>query len=467
MVYIPGCNLHTHFEYTFHFHSRYLPVFRFGMVSTQSLFFYTTLWASTVSAQNVVVAQIVRNIVNGFVGAKTDSSISNSQASAEIQAIVDIVTQNPNVDKLLQQALPAALMGLNSDNFPSLLSEAGKTLDALETSPDYQSLVDGFSKAMPHYDPSQALENIQVNLDNALGMLTPVLPSLTPQYSREWASATSRVSSLGVVFGFIEGSASEASTSAATSVTTTADASTSAATSVTTTADASTSAATSVTTTADASTSAATSVTTTADVSTSARSATTTSEASISADNSVGTTSEASTSTDTSIANTSETSTSTDTSITEISSPVSSITDSSASSPVSSITDSSTSSTVSTIRTDAPTSLTQSYDSATPTESSTLFSFATFSTSSALSTISTTSSTSRVSTSAPPFSNTTTSFSGIHNTTTHTQTRSGTATNHTLTATPTSTNPSIPINAGTHVKAGFGVIALAVGALLL
>ncbi|KAB8282790.1 hypothetical protein BKA91DRAFT_162508 [Yarrowia lipolytica] len=453
MVYIPGCNLHTHFEYTFHFHSRYLPVFRFGMVSTQSLFFYTTLWASTVSAQNVVVAQIVRNIVNGFVGAKTDSSISNSQASAEIQAIVDIVTQNPNVDKLLQQALPAALMGLNSDNFPSLLSEAGKTLDALETSPDYQSLVDGFSKAMPHYDPSQALENIQVNLDNALGMLTPVLPSLTPQYSREWASATSRVSSLGVVFGFIEGSASEASTSAATSVTTTADASTSAATSVTTT--------------ADASTSAATSVTTTADVSTSARSATTTSEASISADNSVGTTSEASTSTDTSIANTSETSTSTDTSITEISSPVSSITDSSASSPVSSITDSSTSSTVSTIRTDAPTSLTQSYDSATPTESSTLFSFATFSTSSALSTISTTSSTSRVSTSAPPFSNTTTSFSGIHNTTTHTQTRSGTATNHTLTATPTSTNPSIPINAGTHVKAGFGVIALAVGALLL
>ncbi|RDW47090.1 hypothetical protein B0I75DRAFT_169259 [Yarrowia lipolytica] len=453
MVYIPGCNLHTHFEYTFHFHSRYLPVFRFGMVSTQSLFFYTTLWASTVSAQNVVVAQIVRNIVNGFVGAKTDSSISNSQASAEIQAIVDIVTQNPNVDKLLQQALPAALMGLNSDNFPSLLSEAGKTLDAFETSPDYQSLVDGFSKAMPHYDPSQALENIQVNLDNALGMLTPVLPSLTPQYSREWASATSRVSSLGVVFGFIEGSASEASTSAATSVTTTADASTSAATSVTTT--------------ADASTSAATSVTTTADVSTSARSATTTSEASISADNSVGTTSEASTSTDTSIANTSETSTSTDTSITEISSPVSSITDSSASSPVSSITDSSTSSTVSTIRTDAPTSLTQSYDSATPTESSTLFSSATFSTSSALSTISTTSSTSRVSTSAPPFSNTTTSFSGIHNTTTHTQTRSGTATNHTLTATPTSTNPSIPINAGTHVKAGFGVIALAVGALLL
>ncbi|RDW25323.1 hypothetical protein B0I72DRAFT_164246 [Yarrowia lipolytica] len=439
MVYIPGCNLHTHFEYTFHFHSRYLPVFRFGMVSTQSLFFYTTLWASTVSAQNVVVAQIVRNIVNGFVGAKTDSSISNSQASAEIQAIVDIVTQNPNVDKLLQQALPAALMGLNSDNFPSLLSEAGKTLDAFETSPDYQSLVDGFSKAMPHYDPSQALENIQVNLDNALGMLTPVLPSLTPQYSREWASATSRVSSLGVVFGFIEGSASEASTSAATSVTTT----------------------------ADASTSAATSVTTTADVSTSARSATTTSEASISADNSVGTTSEASTSTDTSIANTSETSTSTDTSITEISSPVSSITDSSASSPVSSITDSSTSSTVSTIRTDAPTSLTQSYDSATPTESSTLFSSATFSTSSALSTISTTSSTSRVSTSAPPFSNTTTSFSGIHNTTTHTQTRSGTATNHTLTATPTSTNPSIPINAGTHVKAGFGVIALAVGALLL
>ncbi|QNP99057.1 Hypothetical protein YALI2_E00373g [Yarrowia lipolytica] len=409
------------------------------MVSTQSLFFYTTLWASTVSAQNVVVAQIVRNIVNGFVGAKTDSSISNSQASAEIQAIVDIVTQNPNVDKLLQQALPAALMGLNSDNFPSLLSEAGKTLDAFETSPDYQSLVDGFSKAMPHYDPSQALENIQVNLDNALGMLTPVLPSLTPQYSREWASATSRVSSLGVVFGFIKGSASEASTSAATSVTTT----------------------------ADASTSAATSVTTTADVSTSARSATTTSEASISADTSVGTTSEASTSTDTSIANTSETSTSTDTSITEISSPVSSITDSSASSPVSSITDSSTSSTVSTIRTDAPTSLTQSYDSATPTESSTLFSSATFSTSSALSTISTTSSTSRVSTSAPPFSNTTTSFSGIHNTTTHTQTRSGTATNHTLTATPTSTNPSIPINAGTHVKAGFGVIALAVGALLL
>lgn len=371
--------------------------------------------ATLASAQNPLVAAMASNIVRGIVAAKTDSSVSDASASAEIQAIMDIVTKNSNVDAFLQTAIPQAIAGLNTDNFPQLLSQAGATLDAFEGSPDFQSVLTSFRAVLSHYDPAQARQNVVNNLKNPLAIITPGLPTLTPQFPSEWASATQKVLDLVSALGLFEAQAvstPEASTSDAT------------------TSEASTS---------EASTEASTSEvpTVTSDASSAESSAT----GAASSDASSDASSEAST-------ETTATETSSDASA---SSATAASSASSASSDASSDASSTAASSV-TASTEATTHITTTASTGTVTESSSA------STSSASATSIATTPSSNSTSAAPITTATSAPITSIHN---------STNTTHSFTPTGSETITPTLINGGGHVTAGVGALALVLGVLVL
>ena len=175
-----------------------------------------TVLASVVSAQNPIVASLINDIVEGIAAAKTDNDVSDEAATSEIQSVVGVIQQNTDVQNLVSQVIPIAAMGLNDENFPQVLSAAHATLEAFQGSPEYPEAVKGLKDVLPHYDVQQALGNVQNNLGNVLALVTPSLPSLTPNHSEQWEAATKNVQALAASLGFLPGAADnkEAATSA-------------------------------------------------------------------------------------------------------------------------------------------------------------------------------------------------------------------------------------------------------------
>lgn len=187
------------------------------MVAIRSTLALAALTSVVAAQNNAIIVSIANDIVQGIIDAKTDDSVSDEQATSEIQAVVDIVTKNTDVAGLFTKALPVVALGLNSDNFPSLLDEAAKTLEAFQGSDDYPKAIAGFSAAFPHYDVPQALSNVIKNIGAVLAIVTPALPSLTPEFSSKWETATSKVLALATELGLLGGGGPKAVASATTS----------------------------------------------------------------------------------------------------------------------------------------------------------------------------------------------------------------------------------------------------------
>ncbi|KAG5362251.1 hypothetical protein CJU90_4950 [Yarrowia sp. C11] len=188
------------------------------MVAIRSTLSIAALAAAVNAAQNPIIASIANDVIEGIAAAKTDDSLSDADATSEIQAVVDIVTNNPDVGALFTAAVPVIAIGLDETNFPSLLDQASKTLDVFEESDDYKKAVEGFNAAFEHYDVPQALSNIISNIGAVLAIVTPALPTLTPEFADQWETATSRVLALGTSLGILGGGkakAAEATSSAA------------------------------------------------------------------------------------------------------------------------------------------------------------------------------------------------------------------------------------------------------------
>lgn len=175
------------------------------MVAIRSTLSVAALAAVVQAAGNPIIASIANDVVEGIAAAKTDDSLSDADATSEIQAVVDIVTNNPDVGALFTAAVPVIAIGLDETNFPSLLDAASKTLDVFEGSDDYKKAVEGFNAAFEHYDVPQALSNIISNIGAVLAIVTPSLPSLTPEFSDKWETATSRVLELATSLGILGG----------------------------------------------------------------------------------------------------------------------------------------------------------------------------------------------------------------------------------------------------------------------
>lgn len=154
------------------------------------------LLAALVSAQNPIVASIANQIVGGMASAKTDDAVSDADATSELQAVLEIVTKNPDMVGLFSKAMPIAMAGLNEQNFPELLSAAGQSLSAFEASPDYAKVSADLQVALPHYDVQQGMANVRGNLGGVFALVGPKLPELTPKNPEQWARATARVMSL-------------------------------------------------------------------------------------------------------------------------------------------------------------------------------------------------------------------------------------------------------------------------------
>ncbi|KAG5363540.1 hypothetical protein CJU89_2717 [Yarrowia sp. B02] len=188
------------------------------MVAIRSTLSVAALAVAVQAAQNPIIASIANDVVEGIAAAKTDDSLSDADATSEIQAVVDIVTNNPDVGALFTAAVPVIAIGLDNTNFPSLLDAASKTLDVFEGSDDYKKAVEGFNAAFEHYDVPQALSNIIENIGAVLAIVTPALPTLTPEFSDKWETATSRVLDLATSLGILGGGkpkAEEATSAAA------------------------------------------------------------------------------------------------------------------------------------------------------------------------------------------------------------------------------------------------------------
>lgn len=159
------------------------------------------LLAATVSAQNPLVNSIAQNVVSGIVAAKTDSDVSDQQATSEIQSVVDIVSANTDIQNLIGSFGSMAMNGVDSSNFPELLSMATATLSAFEQSPDYSKAEEGFKSVLPHYDVPKAKSNVADNLALIINAVTVALPTLTPDHQSEWDAATSQVLQLASSLG--------------------------------------------------------------------------------------------------------------------------------------------------------------------------------------------------------------------------------------------------------------------------
>lgn len=171
---------------------------------------------ASASAQNPIVASIATNIADGILAAKTDDAQSLADASSSVWAVMGIVTNNPGISSLFNQALPVIAGGLNSDNFPVLLSQAQATLAEFASGTDFPKVSSGFL-ALSAVNIPQALENISGNLANVWAIVTPGLPTLTPQFSSEWNAATAQVLGLGQALGVLPGAGATAAGSASAS----------------------------------------------------------------------------------------------------------------------------------------------------------------------------------------------------------------------------------------------------------
>ncbi|KAG5358774.1 hypothetical protein CKK34_5055 [Yarrowia sp. E02] len=177
------------------------------MVSLSSSATFAIL-ASLVAAQNPIVASLANQIVDGIAAAKTDDSVSPEQATSELQAVLKVVTKNPDMIGLFSKAMPVAMAGLNENNLPELLSAAGQSLAAFEGSPDYAQVSDALHSALPHYDVPRAMANVENNLARVMAIVTPSLPSLTPLIPEQWSRATMRVQALAQDLGLAGGAPS-------------------------------------------------------------------------------------------------------------------------------------------------------------------------------------------------------------------------------------------------------------------
>lgn len=166
---------------------------------------------------NVLVSSIAGDVVAGIVSAKTDNDVSDQQATSEIQSVVDIVSANTDIQNLIGSFGSMAINGVDSSNFPSLLSMATATLSAFESSPDFSKASEGFKNVLTHYNVPEAKSNVANSLALIINAVTVALPSLTPEHSSEWEAATSQVMNLASSLGLEEtaSSTSEAPTSSA------------------------------------------------------------------------------------------------------------------------------------------------------------------------------------------------------------------------------------------------------------
>lgn len=199
------------------------------MVAIRSTLSVAALAAAVQAAGNPIIASIANDVVEGIAAAKTDDSLSDAAATSEIQAVVDIVTNNPDVAALFTAAVPVIAIGLDNTNFPSLLDAASKTLDTFEGSEDYKKAVAGFNAAFEHYDVPVALSNIIKNIGAVLAIVTPALPTLTPEFPDKWETATSRVLDLATSLGILGGGKPKAEATSAAAETSSAAAETTAA----------------------------------------------------------------------------------------------------------------------------------------------------------------------------------------------------------------------------------------------
>lgn len=151
------------------------------------------LLVTAVTAQNWFINSVARNVVGGIVAAKTDSDVSDRQATSEINSVVSIVAANTDIQNLFGSFKSMALAGIDSSNFPQLLSIATATLSAFEQSPDFPKAEAGFKKVLPHYDVAQAKSNVIDNLGFIVNAVTVALPTLTPDNMKEWEAATAQV----------------------------------------------------------------------------------------------------------------------------------------------------------------------------------------------------------------------------------------------------------------------------------
>ncbi|KAG5366012.1 hypothetical protein CJU89_0421 [Yarrowia sp. B02] len=183
----------------------------------QSTFAFAALLALANAQSNALVASIAENVVAGIVSAKTDNDVSDQQATSEIQSVVDIVSANTDVQNLIGSFGSMAMNGVDSSNFPELLSMATATLSAFESSPDFSKASEGFKNVLTHYNVPEAKSNVANNLALIINAVTVALPTLTPDHSSEWEAATSQVMQLASSLGLEETAASSAapSTSAA------------------------------------------------------------------------------------------------------------------------------------------------------------------------------------------------------------------------------------------------------------
>lgn len=164
-----------------------------------------------VNAQNnPLVASIAENVVAGIVSAKTDTDVSDQQATSEIQSVVDIVSANTDVQNLIGSFGSIAMNGVDSSNFPELLSMATATLSAFEGSPDFSKASEGFKSVLTHYNVPEAKSNVANNLALIINAVTVALPTLTPDHSSEWEAATSQVMQLASSLGLEATAASSA-----------------------------------------------------------------------------------------------------------------------------------------------------------------------------------------------------------------------------------------------------------------
>lgn len=175
-----------------------------------STFTLAALLALVHAQGNPLVASIAENVVAGIVSAKTDNDVSDQQATSEIQSVVDIVSANTDVQNLIGSFGSMAMNGVDSSNFPELLSMATATLSAFEGSPDFSKASDGFKSVLTHYNVPEAKSNVANNLALIINAVTVALPTLTPDHSSEWEAATSQVMQLASSLGLDETAASSA-----------------------------------------------------------------------------------------------------------------------------------------------------------------------------------------------------------------------------------------------------------------
>lgn len=179
----------------------------------QSTFTLAALLTLVHAQGNPLVASIAENVVAGIVSAKTDNDVSDQQATSEIQSVVDIVSANTDVQNLINSFGALAMNGVNSSNFPELLSMATATLSAFEGSPDFSKASEGFKNVLTHYNVPEAKSNVANNLALIINAITVALPTLTPDHSSEWEAATSQVMQLASSLGLDATAASSAAPS--------------------------------------------------------------------------------------------------------------------------------------------------------------------------------------------------------------------------------------------------------------